>query len=444
MTSAAGETDGLPTPMRTIRPMALCGVCLCTLGLIVPVTTATDAQADGLIASPEPGWPQWRGARRDGISDEKGLLQTWPEGGPKLLWSIDGLGRGWSSPIVTQGRIYLTGDVGDDLVIFAYDLDATPVWQVKNGRAWKGPYPGARATCAFSQGRLYHINAHGRVVCLDVATGDEVWAVNILERFQAANIHWGLSECLLVDGPNLIVTPGGSKALMAALNKQTGETVWTTPPLADDRTSHCAPILLRYADRRVITSCSSAHGFGVDADTGKLLWTVPLKNDFGVNAATPVYDSGSVYYVTPYAELGRLYRLSANEKGISAEHVWTSPLDTVTGGSVLVDGTLFAAGYNSPKRWFAVDWKMGQTKYALKDFTTGAAIHADNRLYCLDERGRAALLEPTETRFAVRGRMSIAKGRQNDTWAHPVLQGGRLYLRYHDALYCYNVMAADQ
>ena len=111
-----------------------------------PITAAV---ADGLIASLEPDWPQWRGPRRDGISDENGLLSSWPQNGPKLLWKINGLGTGWSSPIVVGERLYITGDVGDDLVVFAFDRDGAPQWQAKNGRAWKGPYPGARACWPF-------------------------------------------------------------------------------------------------------------------------------------------------------------------------------------------------------------------------------------------------------------------------------------------------------
>ena len=129
--------------------------------------TAVAAPAEGLIVSPEPGWPQWRGPRRDGVSEEKGLLPRWPEGGPKLLWKVEGLGKGWSSPIVTGGRLYVTGDVGDDLIVFAFDSNGNPLWKTANGKAWKNPYPGARASCAFSQGRLYNMNAHGRVACLD-------------------------------------------------------------------------------------------------------------------------------------------------------------------------------------------------------------------------------------------------------------------------------------
>lgn len=398
-----------------------------------------DAAGDGLIASPESGWPQWRGPRRDGISDETGLLPSWPEGGPELLWKIDGLGTGWSSPIVTGDKLYITGDIGDELAIFAFDINGNLQWKAANGRSWKGPYPGARACCAFSEGRLYHMNAHGRVACLDASSGRELWAVDILERFTAKNITWALSECLLVDGPRVIVTPGGKNALVAALGKTDGATVWTSGPLGNDRTSHCSPVLFRYAGRRVIANCSSAHGFGVDADTGELLWTVPLRNPYGTNISTPVYGSGLIFFVTPYAELGRAYRLVANGQNMAAEHIWTSPLDTVTGGGILVDGTLFAAGYKESKWWFGVDWQTGRTKYELKDLTTGAAIHADGQLYCQDERGRVALLKPGPDGLEIMGRFDLVSKNVRDAWAHPVLLDGWLYLRYHNMLRCYDV-----
>jgi outer membrane protein assembly factor BamB len=336
-------------------------------------------------------------------------------------------------------RLYITGDIGDDLVLFAYDLGGTLKWRTTSGDSWQGSYPGARACFAFSEDRLYHMNAHGRTVCLDAASGRELWAVNVLERFDGENITWALSECLLVDGPRVIVTPGGTKALVAALDKQTGETVWTTRPLSDDRTSHSSPILFRYAGRRLIANCSSAHGFGVDADTGELLWTVPLKNRYGVNVATPVYGAGRVFYVTPYGEHGRLYRLRADRQDFTLQHVWSSLLDTVTGSAVLVDGTLFAGGYRRSKWWFGVDWQTGETKYELKDLTTGAAIYADGRLYVLDERGTVALVRPEAGGLETVGRFQLLNHRARDAWAHPVLHDGRLYLRYHETLWCYDV-----
>ncbi|MEN6427188.1 MAG: PQQ-binding-like beta-propeller repeat protein [Phycisphaerales bacterium] len=395
--------------------------------------------ADGLIASPEAGWPQWRGPRRDGISDENGLLPSWPQDGPRLLWKVNDLGKGWSSPIIVGERIYITGDVGNDLIVYALDLTGNIQWKATNGRAWKTPYPGARACCAYSESRLYSLNAHGRLACLDATSGQEQWSVDILDRFQGKNITWALSECLLVDGPRVIVTPGGRQALIAALDKRTGETLWRTEPLENDLASHSSPILFRCAGRRIIANCSSAHGFGVDADTGKLLWTVPLKNPHGVNVSTPIYGSAHIFFVTPYSEQGRLYQLASNAQGMTAEHVWTSPLDTVTGCGVLVGNTLFASGYREAKWWLGIDWQTGRTTCELKGLTTGAAIWADERLYVLDERGTVALLKPGADRLEVISQFRLTTDEVRDAWAHPVVLNGRLYLRYHDTLWCYDV-----
>ncbi len=398
------------------------------------------AEPDGMIASPEPDWPQWRGPRRDAISSETGLLPSWPTEGPRLLWKTDGLGRGWSSPIVVGERIYITGDVGDDLVIFALDLDGNLQWRMTNGSSWTGAYPGARATCAYSEGRIYHLNAHGRAACLDATTGEELWAVDVLERFGSRNITWAISECLLVDGPRLIVTPCGEKALMAALDKKTGATAWTTEPLPKDRASYCSPVLFRHAGRRIVAGCSSAHGFGVDADTGLRLWTVPLENRYGVNVTPPVYADGKIFYVTAYTPALQ-FALEAAGEGIEPKQTWSNGLDTVTGGAVLVGGRLYAAGYSKPKWWFAFDWSTGQTLAEQKGLTTGAAVYADGRLYCLAEDGNVALLRPTATALEIAGSFRLVPKTQRDAWAHPVVFRGRLYLRYHETLWCFDVRA---
>ena len=394
---------------------------------------------DGMIASPEPGWPQWRGIRRDGISDEKDLRARWPDDGPPRLWKVDGLGTGWSSPIVVGQRVYITGDVGDWLTVSAYDLDGRLQWQVRNGQAWKGSYPGARAACAYWQGRLYHLNAHGRLACLAAETGDELWAVNILDRFDGQNITWALSECLLVDDGRVIVTPGGTRALLAALDAEDGRTIWTTPSLGDDRASYSSPILFRHQGRRIIANCSSAHGFGVDADSGQLLWTVPLRNQFATNVSTPIYGQGQVYYVTPYGEEGRAYRLEPSAGQLHARLTWTAPTDTVTGGGVLWDGVLYTAGYRKSKWWLGLDWKTGTTIAEQKDLTTGAAIYADGCLYVLDERGAAGLYRIDGNGLQLAGRFTLVADRIRDAWAHPVLLDGRLYQRYHDSLWCFDV-----
>jgi outer membrane protein assembly factor BamB len=392
--------------------------------------------SDGLVASPEAGWPQWRGPRRDGVSDEKGLLRAWPAGGPKLLWKAEGLGRGWSSPIVAAGRVYVTGDVGDGLVIFAFGLDGKLRWKAPNGAAWKGDYPGARACLAFSEGRLYHLNAHGRLACLDAESGKEGWAVDVLKEFQGENITWALSECLLVDGPRVIVTPGGRKALMAALDKATGRAAWLTEPLPGELATYSSPILFRHGGRRVLANCSSGHGFAVEADTGKLLWKVPLKNPYGTNVSSPSFGGGQVHFATAFVN-GSAYRL----RGDGVEEAWRSPFDTCTGSWVLAEGVLYGGGYTKFKHWIAVDWKSGERKGDLRELRSGAAVWADGRLTCLGEDGRVGLVTPVAEGFRLAGEFRLTADRVNDAWAHPVVADQRLYLRYHDTLFCYDVAA---
>jgi outer membrane protein assembly factor BamB len=409
---------------------------------VADVPAAGEAVPDGLSASPEPGWPQWRGPRRDGVSEEKGLLPRWPEQGPKLLWKIGALGRGWSSPIVTGGTVYVTGEAGGDLVIHALDLDGQPKWQAKNGAAWNDSWPGARSCCAYSEGRLYHLNAHGRVAALDAATGKELWAVEVLKRFESPTPTWAMSENLLVDGPRLIVTPAGPKTLVAALDKLTGETVWMSEPVRGEVAAYSSPILFARDGRRVLAGCSSHHGFGVDADTGKLLWTVPLRNPYGATVMTPIYGDGGVFYAATDGPEGVCYRITTEAR---AELLWKTPVATLTGSGVLVDGSLYAVGCKKAKSLHRVDWKSGQTRYEVKltagdtPWAAGAFVWADGRLYGLAEDGSVHLLEPKAEAFEAAGRFQLVPGRVRDAWAHPVLLDGRLYLRYHDSLWCYDV-----
>lgn len=407
-----------------------------TLCLLLLLFTQ-DVPAGKLIASKEPGWPQWRGPRRDGISDEKGLLQEWPAGGPKLLWKTGDLGRGWSSPIVTGGSIYLTGDVGDELRLFALDLDGKPKWTAANGKAWTGQYPGARSSFAFSDGSLFHMNAHGRVVGLDAATGRETWTVDALQRFEGTNILWGLAECVLVDGGRVIVTPGGKKAAMAGLDRKTGETVWTTEPIEKNDAGYASPILFELDGRRQIVNYSSRHIFGVDADTGKLLWKRPRPSEYIALCFTPVFCGDGVFVTTPGKNGATRYRLAKE----GAEALWDHKLDSLQGGAVLVDGRIYGAGYEGFKGWGAIDLATGRTVASTRDLAIGSVIAADGRLYCFSERGEMALVKPTATAFEFAGRFALFEEFKKDAWAQPVICDGRLYLRYHETLYCYDLRA---
>ena len=426
-----------------ISQMAILSVLLCTPA---PATLAE-----------EPSWPQFRGPNRDGISSETGLLGEWPKAGPKLLWSVSGLGRGYSSPAIANDTLYITGDVKEELVISAYDLSGKLKWKITNGKSWKNPFPGARCTCTYDGGRLFHMNAHGRVVCLDPADGKELWAVNVLDRFEGKNIRWGISECLLVDGDHVIVTPGGKKALIAALDRETGETVWASEPLEFmltykwggkeldqprreiDQAGYAAPILFEVGSRRLIAGCSARHFFCADAETGKLVWSHPVFARYNVIGAIPIFWQSQLFFTVPGSFAGKMFRVHATPDNVRLEQLWETPVDNCHGALVLVDGKLYGSGYHRLKSWVCIDAATGDIGYEERSLAIGSVVYADGRLYALSESGTMALLKPTADGFETVGQFPIAKGKRRDVWAHLVICNGRLYLRDHDTMWCHDI-----
>ena len=394
-----------------------------------------------LIASTEADWPQWRGPRRDSTSSETGLLDAWPVGGPKLLWKAAGMGRGWCSPIVTGGQIYIVGDVGRELRIFALGLDGKVKWQAANGKAWKKPFPGGRAACCYSEGKIYQMNGYGRLVCLDAANGKEQWAVDVLERFEAKQPFFGASECLLVDGNNVIVTPAGKKALVAALDKKTGETVWTGMARVEstETAGYSSPILVNWGGRRIIIATTSFRTFAADAKSGKVLWTAGLALTKNAASTIPVLCGDLVFATNTSVDKQLSSMLRISPAADKASKAWTLPLRTTCGSSVYVDGNVYMAGARGIKGFLCLDAKTGKVKAKLPGPLDASMVWADGKLFVQSATGKVLLLKPTADSFKTLGSFALVPGKKKDAWTHPVLQGGRLYLRYHDTLFCYDV-----
>lgn len=404
------------------------------------VQLAAAGAEPALVRAEEPGWPQWRGPRRDGVSEERGLLQSWPAGGPRLLWRADGLGRGYSSPVVSGQAVFVTGDTNDTLRITALTADGRRRWQVANGAAWKRNFPGARASCAYQGGKVYHLNAFGDLVCLDAADGATRWRVNLLERYAATNINWGISESVLVHGGRVFATPAGGKGLMVALDAASGAPVWATPGIEGEQAGYGAAILLEEGARKVLVNCTSAHTFGVDAATGALLWRVPhvdVKNTVNV---TPMLYGRRLYVTNTSRDYGAVYGLDAD--GASAGRAWLRELKISHGGMLCVGGRLYGASSKGERKgWVSLLAETGELTAAAPDegLPEGSAIYADGRFYVLGARGVMTLQEAVEGVFREAGSFAWLDAKVQDAWAHPVLCDGRLYLRYHDTLYCYDV-----
>ena len=399
-------------------------------------TTATWAQH---VASEEPGWPQWRGPRRDGVSDEKGLLSTWPQGGPKLLWKVAGLGQGYCSPIISRGTIYITGDENETLTIFALDLEGKTKWKTQNGEFWKNPFPGARASCNYSDGHVYHMNAHGRLVCLDAKDGRQVWSVPILERYSSGNITWGISESPLVADGRVFVTPAGLDALMVALDARTGEEVWRTPSLAGEKPSYASAILVDTREGRQIITGGAAHAFGIDAATGERLWTSMHRLDKPV-IVTPSYYQGHVVIPLTNRGSGEFYSLAVDGTDDQVEKKWQHELGNPFGSVVCVDGLVVCSSGRKTRGWLCLDAETGRIIDMKEGLRHGSSVYADGRFYSLCSDGKMMLLAADQNELRIVSEFDFVTGTgKKDVWAHPVICDGRLYLRYDDTLYCYDV-----
>jgi outer membrane protein assembly factor BamB len=406
------------------------------LGVLTAAATLTAAaQEPSLVRSAAPDWPQWRGPHRDGISAETGLLPSWPDEGPKLLWKVSGIGQGYSSPIVVADRVYITGDQDRELAINAFTLDGQTAWKTTNGAPWKNPYPGARSSCTFDDGKLYHMNAHGRLVCLDAATGEEAWVVNVLEQYQAKNIIWGISESVVVHGDRVFATPAGAKGLMVAHDKRTGAPIWATAALDGEQASYSSPILINVGPRQLLVNGGLKYVFAVDSDNGALVWRLPQVDPNNTVNTTPVLWGRRLLLTNSSRGFGAVFGVQFGDD--SASRAWTSNLTISHGGTVCVDGQLCGASSRGDVRgWVMIDAATGKPTL-VSDQPGGSMIFADGRFYCLAASGVMLLQELTEAGFRTAGTFRLAEGR--DVWAHPVLCQGRLFLRYGDTLYCYDV-----
>lgn len=392
-----------------------------------------------------PYWPRFHGPTGDNLSPDTGLMKQWPEDGPPLDWTAEGIGNGYSSVSLAHGLIFTAGNLDGKTVISALDLDGQIRWQVENGEAWATDYPGTRGTPTIDGDRLYHQSPLGNLICIVATTGEPVWAMNTLEAFDAENITWALSESLLVDGDHVITSPGGKLASMAALNKHTGEIVWITEPTGD-QAGYGSPVLVEHEGLRMIVTMTSHAVIGVDADTGRLLFRDPYETQYEVNAFMPLFHEGRVFVSTGYGGTGaRLLELEVSGPTVSVQHVWESDeLDSQHGGVILVDGYLYGAAHQfSGARWMCLDWETGQMQWRERGVGRGSLTYADGMLYLFSERSRVGLARATPEEFELISEFRLPPGGQGASWAHPVVIGGRLYLRYDDRLLAYRVRAED-
>lgn len=377
-------------------------------------------------------WPQWRGIHRDGISPETGLLQSWPEGGPKLVWKTTGLGEGYSAFSVVKGRLYTQGQRGGQTYVMAFDTaTGKKVWETPTGGAFEERRGnGPRGTPTYDEGRLYAMAGEGTLAALDAATGKKLWQVNVVKEYSGSIPHWGISESPLIDGPKVVVTPGGSGAGVVALDKLTGKPMWKS---AGDPAAYSSPVVVERDGVRQYVTLTSRAAVGVSARNGEMLWRYDKVANRTANIATPIHSGGHVFVSTDYGTGGALLKLAPN--GSASEVYFTREMRNHYSSCVLVDKHLY--GFSSAVLT-VMNFLTGEVAWRDRSVGKGSVTYADRRLYLLGETGVVGLAEATPEGYKERGRFSIPQGEYR-TWTPPVIANGRLYLREQDNLYSYDI-----
>ena len=391
------------------------------------------------IAAMTTGYAQkmqnWRGENRQGIYNETGLLQQWPEGGPEMVWAYEQLGKGFSSPVLANDRIYLTGKEDGTGYVYILTLDGRLENRFAYGPEFHGEgYPGSRNSPAVVDNMIYVVSSNGLLVCMDHTSGNIIWRLDLFNDLDGRNIRWGLTETLLIDGDRIFCAPGGRKFNIVALNRHNGEIIWASEGTREV-SAYCSPLLVDHYGRDLLITHMKDNIVALDASNGRLMWSYPHSNRWDVHPNTPIYHKGSIYAFSGYRQGGVKLKISSVGDDVTAE--WTNDMDNQMGGAVLVGNRLYGSGQNN-RFWLSVDWETGETLYRYRDIAKGTVIWADGRLYCYSDRGELALLEPSAGEFIPRGITNITLG-SDQHWAHLVIDNGILYVRRGNALMAFNI-----
>jgi glucose dehydrogenase len=402
-----------------------------TLALVTAALLLLVQQAVGQTAA---NWPQWRGPNRDGVSKETGLLKQWPAEGPPLVWKATGAGNGYSSFSIANGKLYTMGLRGDREFVIAFDIaTGKEAWATQNGSAFRNDRgSGPRGTPTIDGDRVYALGGNGDLSALDASTGKVVWSKNVLREFGGSNIQWGISESPLVLGNKVLVNAGGEGASMVALNKADGSVIWKSQ---NDEPGYSSAMPLEVNGITQVVFFTAKRAVGLDVRDGKLLWEYEKPANNVANVATPIVHGNRVFISSDYSTGGGLVEIKPDNK--AQEIYFTKDMKNHHSSSVLVGDYLY--GFSS-SILTAMKFDTGEVAWRDRSVGKGSLVYADGNLYCLSENGVVGLVEATPTGYKEKGRFRIQQG-SLPTWAHPVVAGGRLYLRDQDTIYAFDVRA---
>lgn len=404
--------------------------------------------------SADPEWPTFRGSQRWAVSSETGLLQEWPSSGPELVWKATGAGRGYASLAIAGGKLFTLGDglsTADDSdeYLTAFHLaTGKQIWKAKTGSPWTDGSPAwrsSRGTPTVDGDRVYVVTPHSDLVCCESATGKEVWRKNLKSDFGGKKADgWGYSESVLIDGDKLICTPGGKTSTVVALNKATGEKIWTAVREDDRGAGHSSAAIAEIGGTRVYVQVTGTGAVGIRANDGTVLWSYPIEKTTAV-IPSPIVRGDLVFFAAGYKRGGALLRQKPGANGeVTVDEIYpiTPSLANKHGGIVAVGDQIYGDSDDGGIP-FCADLMTGEQKWKKRGSGRGSAAFAaaDGRLYIHFADGTMVLAKATAEDYVEVGSFKVPDSGDRPSWSHPVIVGGKLFVREQDAILCYDVKA---
>jgi outer membrane protein assembly factor BamB len=385
-------------------------------------------------------WPQWRGPDRTDVSKETGLLKSWPEGGPKRLWLYENAGSAYSGPAIANGKLFTLGTRDGNEILLVLDantgkeLRMARIGSVLKNRWGDGP----RGTPAVDGDHVYALSGSGDLVCVNIADGKVHWQVNLTDLGGKVP-GWGYCESVLVDGKQVVCTPGGSKGAIAALDKMTGKVLWQSREFTDGA-QYASIVPAEINGTRQYVQLTMNNFVGVSAKDGKLLWKSDFPNGRTAVIPTPIVKGNSVYVTAGYGAGCKMVAIGPDNKVTTVYE--NKVIKNHHGGVILVGDHLY--GHADPG-WVCQNFKTGEEVWSHRGFGKGAVGCAEGMLYCLDEgSGTVVLAEASPAGWKEHGRFKLdpqskIRSSSGRIWTHPVISNGKLYLRDQDLIYCYDI-----
>ncbi len=385
---------------------------------------------------------QWRGPERNGIFQESGLLEQWPDEGPELLWTYEGLGRGYAAPAVMGDKLFVNGELEGKAFLFVIDTDGKLLWKSPNGEEFLGEgfsstYPGARSTPTVMGKLVYTSSGHGRIACFNTSSGGEKWALSIVDDLGGEVGYFGYSESLAMDEDHVYCFPGGTETNFAAIKRFNGKIAWASEALKDTF-AYGSPVLVDLPQREILITSSRHHIFSLDRKSGELLGSYGLENyEYdGEHCNSVIYEDGHVYFVANDVGGQGALKLKLSEDGKTFTELWRNPeILNNFGGFLLLNDQLYTTVKGN--KLLGLEPENGNVTDSLK-VASGSLAFADNKIICYGNNGTVNLVSYSEDKMEITGKLKV-KGGSGHHFSHPVLANGVMYIRHGDALMAYKV-----